>query len=113
MYPAAMTIMFIFKVRLKMTGRDLMNVLMSMISLFILRTKEPNLERPFSSPFYPVFPAVALVISAVAMLAIIYYHLVVSLIFFAGLIFSIAVFMLMGKHKVKLVEDNMIAPVVL
>ena len=87
--------------------------MMSMISLFILRTKEPNLERPFSSPFYPVFPAVALVISAVAMLAIIYYHLVVSLIFFAGLIFSIAVFMLMGKHKVKLVEDNMIAPVVL
>ena len=77
--------------------------MMSMISLFILRTKEPNLERPFSSPFYP----------AVAMLAIIYYHLVVSLIFFAGLIFSIAVFMLMGKHKVKLVEDNMIAPVVL
>lgn len=87
--------------------------MMSMISLFILRKKEPNLERPFSSPFYPVFPAVALIISAVAMLAIIYYHFMVSLIFFAGLIFSIIVFMLMGKHKVKLVEDNMIAPVVL
>jgi len=87
--------------------------MMSMISLFILRKKEPNLERPFSSPFYPVFPAVALFISAVAMLAIIYYHFMVSLIFFAGLIFSIAVFMLMGKHKVKLVEDNMIAPIVL
>jgi len=87
--------------------------MMSMISLFLLRKKEPNLERPFSSPFYPVFPAVALIISAVAMLAIVYYHFMVSLIFFAGLIFSIAVFMLMGKHKVKLVEDNMIAPVVL
>jgi ethanolamine permease len=46
--------------------------LMSMVSLFILRKKEPALERPFASPFYPVFPAVALIISTVCLLAIIY-----------------------------------------
>jgi ethanolamine permease len=86
--------------------------MMSMISLFILRKKEPNLERPFSSPFYPVFPAVALIISAVAMLAIIYYHFMVSLIFFVGLAIAILIFVLMGKHKEKLVEDNMVAPII-
>jgi ethanolamine permease len=84
--------------------------MMSMISLFILRKKEPTLERPFASPFYPVFPAVALIISAVSMFAIIYYHFMVSLVFFAGLIAAVAVFIMMGKHKVRLVEDNMIAP---
>ncbi len=71
--------------------------MMSMISLFILRKKEPNLERPFASPFYPVFPAVALIISAVAMLAIIYYHFMVSLIFFAGLAFAVTCFYADGK----------------
>jgi ethanolamine permease len=33
---------------------------MSMISLFVLRKKEPEMERPFRAPLYPVFPAVAL-----------------------------------------------------
>jgi len=84
--------------------------LMSMASLFILRKKEPNLERPFASPFYPVFPAVALFISAVCLFAIMYYNFYISLLFFAGLILGIAVFMLMGKHKVRLTEENMVEP---
>jgi len=83
-----------------------------MISLFILRKKEPDLERPFASPFYPVFPAVALIISAVSLFSIIYYHFMVSLVFFAFLIVATIVFVAMGKHKVQLVEDNMIAPVI-
>jgi len=83
--------------------------LMSMASLFILRKKEPNLERPFASPFYPVFPAVALFISAVCLFAIMYYNFFISLIFFVGLAFVVAIFMLMGKHKVKLEEDYMMA----
>jgi ethanolamine permease len=81
--------------------------MMSMISLFILRKKEPDLERPFISPFYPVFPAVALIISAVSLFAIIYYHFGLSLIFFGGLAASVIVFVAMGKHKVKLVEEYM------
>jgi ethanolamine permease len=59
--------------------------MMSMISLFVLRTKEPQLERPFKATFYPVFPAIALVLSAVCMVAIMYYNFYISLIFFAGL----------------------------
>jgi ethanolamine permease len=79
--------------------------MISMISLFVLRKKEPTLERPFASPFYPMFPAIALVLSAVCLLAIIYYYFMLSLIFFGGLVFVIVVFMLMGKHKVKIMDD--------
>ena len=81
--------------------------MMSMISLFILRKKEPDLERPFASPFYPVFPAVALTISAISLIAIIYYHFMVSLVFFAILAVVTVVFVGMGKHKVKLSEPGL------
>jgi ethanolamine permease len=77
--------------------------MMSMISLFMLRLKEPALERPFAAPFYPVFPAIALVISFICMVAIMYYNLVISLIFFAGMALAVAVFMLLGKHKEKII----------
>jgi ethanolamine permease len=76
--------------------------MLSMVSLFILRKKEPGLERPFVSPFYPVFPAIALIISFICTVAIIYFSVMVSLIFFAGLAVAIIIFMLMGKHKVKI-----------
>lgn len=79
--------------------------MMSMISLFILRVKEPNLDRPFTSPFYPVFPIIACVILIVTMVAIIYYQLQLSIVFFAGLILSTLIFMLFGKHKVKITND--------
>jgi len=79
--------------------------MMSMISLFTLRKKEPGLERPFASPFYPYFPAIALVLSAICLVAIIYYNWLLSLIFFGGLGAAILLFMLLGKHKVKIMND--------
>jgi ethanolamine permease len=82
--------------------------LMSMISLFILRKKEPGLERPFISPFYPVFPAIALVISAICLFAIIWFNSLVSLVFFAILAVAVVIFMLMGKHKVKITDDALL-----
>jgi ethanolamine permease len=41
----------------------------SMLSLFVLRKKEPELERPFVTPAYPAFPAVALAIAVLAFVA--------------------------------------------
>jgi len=82
--------------------------MMSMISLFILRKKEPALERPFASPFYPVFPAIALIISAVSLFAIMYFNVLLSVVFFAVMAAGVIVFMLTGKHKVKLTEEFMI-----
>lgn len=86
--------------------------MMSMLSLFILRKKEPGLERPFIAPFYPVFPFIALLISAITLITILYFYPLLSLIFFGGLAVSVSVFMLMGKHKIKLVEELMVSPTI-
>jgi len=85
---------------------------MSMISLFMLRKKEPKLERPFTAPFFPMFPAIALNISTITLIAIIYFYPILSLIFFGGLAVAIAIFVGMGKHKLQLIEDFMVAPAV-
>lgn len=82
--------------------------MMSMISLFILRRKEPALIRPFRSPFYPVFPAIALLLSTICLFAIIYYNFMLSLVFFSGLAVAIFIFMLTGKHKLKITGDLML-----
>jgi ethanolamine permease len=63
------------------------------------------LERPFASPFYPYFPAIALILSGVCLIAIIYYNWLLSLVFFGGLAAAIILFMLMGKHKIKITDD--------
>jgi ethanolamine permease len=75
--------------------------IVSMISLFILRQKEPLLERPFKAPFYPYFPAIALVLSVVCLISIVYYNVALSAFFFAFLGVLMAVFMGLGKHKVE------------
>jgi ethanolamine permease len=79
--------------------------MMSMLSLFILRRKEPTLERPFASPLYPYFPAVALVLSGLCLFAIIYFNFILSLYFFGGLATVVILFMLLGKHKKKITDD--------
>ena len=43
--------------------------LVSMLSLLVLRKREPTLERPYRAPFYPVFPIVALALALVAFVA--------------------------------------------
>ena len=79
--------------------------IVSMISLFALRVKQPHLSRPFRSPFYPIFPAIALLLSLVCLLAIIYYNLLLSLIFCAGLALWVIVFVISGKHKLPLKDE--------
>lgn len=72
---------------------------MSMISLFVLRKKEPGLKRPFKVPFYPWFPGIALVLSLVSLAAIVYYNVLLSLLFFAGLAIVLLAFIWSGRHK--------------
>lgn len=55
----------------------------SMAALFALRRREPDLVRPFRAPLYPVFPALAMGLAAVALAAIIYYNVLVSGLFAA------------------------------
>ena len=85
--------------------------LMSMISLFILRRKEPGLTRPFKSPLYPLFPAIALVLSVVCLVAIIYYNVLLTVIFLSGLIIALGLFILSGKHKLRIEGDEMLGTI--
>ncbi len=78
--------------------------IVSMVSLFALRKKEPLLERPFVAPFYPYFPIVALLLSVVCLISIIYYNPLLSLIFFGFMLVLIVLFVILGKHKAVLDE---------
>lgn len=55
----------------------------SMLSLFRLRKRDPDLPRPFRVPFYPWFPALALVIALFSFVAMIWYNTVLFFIYFA------------------------------
>lgn len=55
--------------------------IVSMISFFALRKKEPDLDRPFKVPFYPIFPAVALSIAIIALVAMTIFNINLALIY--------------------------------
>jgi ethanolamine permease len=57
--------------------------IVSMASLFKLRSTEPGLHRPFRAPFYPIFPALALGSGIICLIAVIYYNPALSLLFAA------------------------------
>ena len=59
-----------------------------MIALLKLRKTEPELERPFRVPFFPVTPIIALVIACVAMLAITLYNLKLAAVYFSLILFA-------------------------
>src|SRR5712672_77103 len=54
-----------------------------MLSLFRLRRREPDLERPFAAPLYPWFPAIALLLAAISLLSMVYFNPVTTLVFIA------------------------------
>jgi ethanolamine permease len=73
--------------------------IISMIALFALRNKEPHLERPFKVPAFPYFPAIALAISVLCLIAIVYHNWKLSLWFFGGLAVIAIIFGMTGRHK--------------
>ncbi|MBN9385122.1 MAG: ethanolamine permease [Chitinophagaceae bacterium] len=62
--------------------------ILAMVTLLVLRKKEPALPRPFKVPFYPYFPVIALVIAGVALVAMITLNIRLSLIYFSLLVVS-------------------------
>jgi ethanolamine permease len=73
--------------------------IVSMICLFILRKKEPTMERPFKAPFYPIFPFIALLLSVVCLAAIIYYNFLLSILFFGTMLIGLILFKIFYKAK--------------
>jgi ethanolamine permease len=66
--------------------------IVSLVSLFALRRREPELARPFAVPGYPLVPLVALVLSLVSLGALVYYNLLVSGVFLIGLMGALGIF---------------------
>jgi len=74
--------------------------IISMVALIKLRQKEPQLNRPFKVPFYPLFPIVALVIASIALVAMSYYNL--KLLLITVVIIGVSyVYFLFVQHKAK------------
>jgi ethanolamine permease len=73
--------------------------IISMIALLQLRKKEPDLERPFKAPMYPVFPVVALIIAIVSLAAMTIYNFRLALIYFLLMGLCFAAFRLFGKKQ--------------
>lgn len=71
----------------------------AMVSLVVLRKKEPELHRPFKVPFYPVSPVLALIIAVVSLLAMTYYNWQLALIYFALMVVSFIGYKLFYKTK--------------
>ena len=69
----------------------------SMVSVLRLRKTEPNLERPFKVPLYPLLPILALVIAVTSIIAMIYYNQLMGVIYLGILVSSLVAFSLFEK----------------
>jgi len=81
----------------------------SMISLLFMKR---NAGASFKTPLYPYFPIIALVLSFVCLVAIVWYNLFLSVIFFAGLITSVIILVALKKHKERITDDVLLEEVV-
>ncbi|MFT8896392.1 MAG: ethanolamine permease [Acetobacter sp.] len=75
--------------------------ILSMISLFVLRRKEPNMERSYRAPLYPILPALALSCAIVALTAVIFYNTTIFLIYIT-FVMILSVFFMMRSTKKRL-----------
>ncbi|GAB4022457.1 ethanolamine permease [Spirosoma koreense] len=73
--------------------------IVSMLALFRLRQRQPNILRPFKAPFYPVFPLLALILAGITLAAMIYFYSGLSFLFFGGLIIVAGLFYASGRYR--------------
>lgn len=73
--------------------------IVSMLSLFRLRQKEPRLDRPFKAIAYPLFPAIALVLAGISLVTMIYFNQQLSLVFFGLMALGFVYFAKTQHHR--------------
>ncbi|MCY1364469.1 putative amino acid permease YhdG [compost metagenome] len=73
--------------------------IVSMAALFKLRASEPLLERPFRAPFYPLFPAIALVCGLVCLFAVVYFNAMLSVLFLGLMALAYGYFRLTSAQR--------------
>lgn len=78
---------------------------MSMLSLFRLRRVEPDLERWYRAPGYPVVPLVALLMALVCLVAMLWFNPTIALLF-VGLMLLGGLYFLLTKTQRRDAEDT-------
>lgn len=73
--------------------------IVSMASLFRLRTTEPALARPFRAPVYPLFPAFALAAAVVCLCTMAWFNPLIAGLFVGLGVVGYAYFLLTGKRR--------------
>lgn len=73
--------------------------MISMVSVLVLRKKEPELVRPFKVPVYPLFPITALIIAVISFVAMAVYNFNLFVIYLFILTFCYTLFRVFGKQK--------------
>ncbi len=82
--------------------------IVSMAALFKLRRSEPQLERPYRTPFYPLFPALALGLALIALAAMIYTNAVLFGVFVVIVALGYVYFLLTKAARDAAPEDEML-----
>jgi ethanolamine permease len=72
--------------------------IVSLVSLFALRRREPELARPFAVPGYPLVPLLALALAVLSLGALVYYNLWLSGIFLLGLVVALVLYWLLERR---------------
>jgi ethanolamine permease len=75
--------------------------IISMIAVFVLRLKEPGLQRPFRVPLYPAFPLIALTIALGSLVAMFVYNQLLGGIYVLLLLGSFAIFKIFSNGSLK------------
>lgn len=73
--------------------------IISMVALFKLRKIEPELERPFKVPLYPIFPLLAFSIATVSLIAMTWYNKSLAAFFYGIMLLSWILFKLFIEGK--------------
>ncbi|MGE9764479.1 ethanolamine permease [Pseudomonas sp. PDM20] len=82
--------------------------IMSMLSLFKLRRSEPDLERSFRAPGFPVVPGIALALAVLCLVAMIWFNLQIAGIFLAFMAAGFVYFQLTAAHRASAPADAML-----
>ncbi|KIH82447.1 Ethanolamine permease [Pseudomonas batumici] len=82
--------------------------IISMLSLFKLRSSEPNLERSFRAPGYPIVPGIALVLAVVCLIAMAWFNTLIGLIFLGFMAAGFLYFLLTGQLRAAAPADAML-----
>lgn len=76
----------------------------SMLALFRLRSKNPDLDRPYRTPFYPWVPGISLALALLCLIAMAYYNPFLGLVYLGILAVGFGWFYLFVPKEVRYLE---------